>query len=184
MRIFVLSGCLGPVSLHRAVIEYDRTVTRIDWEMLLLNVARLRDGLPVHFTVTASIAATFNYQVSAAVAGSYNTGGSMPGFFIPSVSVGASAAENPTLSIVPIQGREFTERVLTPIPEGGFEFFVFQGAPIDMVMRLLVDGIEVQTPEGRFARFILNWPTRRAEYEEFRRIALQLAWLNHNRKLF
>src|SRR5262249_57759392 len=59
MRIFVLSGilltlsgCLGPVSLHRAVIEYDRTVTRIDWEMLLLNVARLRDGLPVHFTVT------------------------------------------------------------------------------------------------------------------------------------
>jgi len=122
MRIFVLSGilltlsgCLGPVSLHRAVIEYDRTVTRIDWEMLLLNVARLRDGLPVHFTVTASIAATFNYQVSAAVAGSYNTGGGMPGFFVPSVSVGAAAAENPTLSIVPIQGREFTERVLSPM---------------------------------------------------------------------
>src|SRR5262249_10801999 len=157
MRIFVLSGilltlsgCLGPVSLHRAVIEYDRTVTRIEWEMLLLNIARLRDGLPVHFTVTSSIAATFNYQVSAAAAGGDNTGGGSPGFFIPSVSVGASAAENPTLSIVPIQGREFTERVLTPMADAKFEFLVFQGRSIDMAMRLMADGIEVQTPEGRF----------------------------------
>ena len=85
---------------------------------------------------------------------------------------------------MPIQGREFTERVLTPVHEGKFEFLVFQGSAIDMVMRLMADGIEVQTPEGRFERFILNWPTRREEYEEFRRIALHLAWLNANRKLF
>jgi len=138
----------------------------------------------VHFTVTSSIAATFNYQLSAAVAGSYNTGGGSPGFFIPSVSVGAVAAENPTLSIVPIQGREFTERVLTPMADAKFEFLVFQGTPLDMVMRLMADGIEVQTPEGRFQRFILNWPTHPKEYEEFRQIALHLVWLNNNRNLF
>src|SRR5215813_2567463 len=182
--LLALSGCLGPVSLHRAVLEYDRTVTRIEWEMLLLNIARLGDGLPVHFTVTSSIAATFNYQISAAVAGSYNTGGGSPGFFIPSVSVGAVAAENPTLSIVPIQGRDFTERVLTPMADAKFEFLVFQGWPLDMVMRLMADGIEVQTPEGRFERFILNWPTHPKEYEEFRRMALHLVWLNNSRNLF
>jgi len=182
--LLTLSGCLGPVSLHRAVLEYDRTVTRIEWEMLLLNIARLGDGLPVHFTVTSSIAATFNYQLSAAVAGSYNTGGGSPGFFIPSVSVGAVAAENPTLSIVPIQGRDFTERVLTPMADAKFEFLVFQGWPLDMVMRLMADGIEVQTPEGRFERFILNWPTHPKEYEEFRRMALHLVWLNNSRNLF
>ena len=58
---------LGPVSLHEAVIGYDRTVGRIEWEMLLLNIARLRDHLPVHFTVTSSIAATFNYQTNVAI---------------------------------------------------------------------------------------------------------------------
>jgi len=42
----------------------------------------------------------------------------------------------------------------------------------------------VQTPEGRFERFILNWPSHPREYEEFRRIALQLAWLNASRQLF
>src|SRR5215470_16182376 len=98
LMLLALSGCVGPVSLHRAVLEYDRTVSRIEWEMLLLNIARLRDGFPVHFTVTSSIAATFNFQVSTGVAGIYNTGGTVPGFFSPSFSVGTTAAENPTLS--------------------------------------------------------------------------------------
>jgi hypothetical protein len=68
--------------------------------------------------------------------------------------------------------------------EAKFEFLVFQGWPIDMVMRLMADGIEVQTPKGLFERYILNWPTHPQEYEEFRRIALHLAWLNAERKLF
>jgi hypothetical protein len=179
--LVALSGCLGPVSLHHAVLGYDRTVSRIEQEMLLLNIARLHHRQPIHFTVTSSIAATFDYRTSVGVAGVYTAN---PWFFSPSFSLGATAAENPTLSIVPVQGREFTERILTPINEGKFEFFVFQGASIDMVMRLLADGIEVQTPEGRFERFILNWPIRPGEYEEFRRIALHLAWLNANRRLF
>jgi hypothetical protein len=181
LAALALAGCLGPVSLHDAVLGYDRTVSRIEEEMLLLNVARLRDHLPVHFTVTSSIAATFNYQVNAGVAGIYND---TPGLFAPSFSLGAAAAENPTLSIVPMQGREFTERILSPLDEAAFDFLVFQGSPIDMVLRLLADGIEVQTPDGRFERFILNWPTRPKEYEEFRRVVLHLAWLNANRKLF
>jgi hypothetical protein len=88
------------------------------------------------------------------------------------------------LSIVPIQGKQFTERVLTPMEDAKFEFLVFQGAPIDMVTRLMADGIEVQTREGRFLRFLLNWPTHPREYEEFRRIGLHLAWLNATRRLF
>jgi hypothetical protein len=88
------------------------------------------------------------------------------------------------LSIVPVQGQQFTERVLTPVEDTVFEFPVFQGSPIDLVMRLGTDGIEVQTREGAFVRFILNWPTHPAEYEEFRRIAMHLAWLNANRRLF
>jgi hypothetical protein len=70
------------------------------------------------------------------------------------------------------------------VDESKFEFLVFQGSPLDMVMRLMADGIEVQTPQGHFERFILNWPSHPREYDEFRRIALHLVWLNANRKLF
>jgi len=171
----VFSGCVGPVSLHEAVLGYDHTVSRIEYEILLVNIGRIRQGLPVHFTVTSSIAATFDYQMNAAILGPFTDVG---------LNVGVSAAENPTLSIVPIQGQQFTNRVLTPLEDVTFEFPVFQGVPLDMVMRLGADGIEVQTREGKFVRFMLNWPTHPAEYEEFRRIAMHLAWLNANRHLF
>ncbi|RPI21638.1 MAG: hypothetical protein EHM61_24265 [Acidobacteria bacterium] len=169
------SGCLGPVSLHDAVLGYDETVSRLEQQMLLINIARLRAGLPGHYTVTSSIAATFDYQTNAAILGPFSDIG---------INVGISAAENPTLSIVPIQGKEFTERVLTPMEDAKFEFLVFQGSPIDMVMRVMADGIEVQNREGTFLRFLLNWPTHPQEYEEFRRIAMHLSWLNTSRRLF
>jgi hypothetical protein len=175
LAALVCSGCLGPISLHHAVLGYDHTVSRLEYESLLINIGRLRHGLPVHFTVTSSIAATFDYQTNAAILGPFNDVG---------LNVGVSAAENPTLSIVPIQGQQFTERVLTPLEDTKFEFPVFQGSPIDMVMRLGADGIEVQSRDGTFVRFILNWPTHPSEYEEFRRIAMHLAWLNATRRLF
>jgi hypothetical protein len=171
----VFSGCLGPVSLHEAVLGYDETVSRLEQQMLLINIARLRAGLSGHYTVTSSIAATFDYQTNAAILGPFSDIG---------INVGVSAAENPTLSIVPIQGKQFTERVLTPMDDAKFEFLVFQGSPIDMVMRLMADGIELQTQKGTFLRFLLNWPTHPLEYEDFRRIAMHLAWLNATRRLF
>src|SRR4030095_7798126 len=81
-----LSGCWGPVSLHKAVLGYDYTVSRLEYELLLVTIGRLRHGLPVHFTVTSSIAATFNYQTNAALLGPVSDIG---------LSVGVSAAGNP-----------------------------------------------------------------------------------------
>jgi hypothetical protein len=171
----ILTGCFGGVSLNEAVLSYDHTVSRLEREILLVNIARLGNGLPVHFTVTSSIAATFDYKTNAGIAATFPA---------EVLDLGVTSAENPTLTIVPIHGKQFTERILTPLEDAKFEFLVYQGSPIDMVMRLMADGIEVQTREGAFARFILNWPTHPAEYEEFRRIAMQLAWLNATRRLF
>jgi hypothetical protein len=60
----ILAGCLGPVALHEAVLGYDDTVQRLETEMLLLNIARLHNHLPDHFTVTSAIAATFDFRSS------------------------------------------------------------------------------------------------------------------------
>ncbi len=175
-----LTGCIGPVALHEAVLGYDQTISRLETEMLLLNIARAHHNLPDHFTVTSAIAATFDYRTNVGFTGEFPEGADN----VFSFNVGASAAENPTLSIIPVQGEEFTKRILSPIDEGKFEFLVFQGAPIDMVLRLMADGIVVDDPTGKFERFILNWPTRPEEYEEFRQRVMHLGWLNRNRHLF
>jgi hypothetical protein len=177
-----LAGCIGPVALHQAVLGYDKTVHRLESEMLLLNIARIHQNLPDHYTVTSAITATFDYRSSVGI------GAELPGFDTGRdklfFNAGATAAENPTLSIVPVQGEEFTRRILAPMEEEKFGFLVFQGAPIDMVMRLMADGIEVQKDDGTFDRFILNRPAAPEEYQEFRRRALHLHWLNENRELF
>ncbi len=100
------------------------------------------------------------------------------------LNFGTRLSENPTLGIIPMQGKEFTERILSPLEEDKFEFLIVQGEAIDMVIRLMARGIEYQNEDGTFKRFVLNRPSHVEEYKEFRRIALHLASLNISRNLF
>src|SRR5271165_1345998 len=176
-----ISGCVGPPVLERAVLGYDEVTKTLDEKLLLLNIARVSNQEPVHFTSTSSIAATFNWTATLGASGEVTES---KGTNFLSLNIGGSASENPTFSIAPISGKEFTERVATPFQDTIFEFLVFQGGRIDQAMRLMGAGIEVQTPDGRFVRFIENDPRRPKEYEEFRLIAAHLQRLNDNRQLF
>ena len=178
---FAISGCLGPPVLERQVLGYDEVTRTLDEKLLLLNIARVSNQEPVHFTSTSSIAATFNWTTTLGAGGEITE---FKGTNFLNLNIGGSASENPTFSISPISGKEFTERVATPFQDRVFEFLVFQGGRIDQAMRLMGAGIEVQKPDGRFVRFIENDPRRPKEYEEFRRIAAHLQWLNDNRQLF
>ena len=177
----VLGGCVGPPVLERQVLGYDEVTSEIEQKLLLLNIARVDAGRPIHFTTTSSIAATFDWTTTVGV-GAQVEEPSGTNFF--NLNWGASASENPTFSIIPISGKEFTKRILTPFDDGAFQFLVFQGGAIDRVMRLMAAGIEEQNPDGSFVRFISNNPDQPEEYEEFRRIASHLRWLNDRRKLF
>jgi hypothetical protein len=147
------SGCVGPPALHDSVLGYDETVASLEQEILLLNMARLSTDQPPHFTVTSSIAATFNFETSSGISGSIFEGA---GTDVLSLSVQSRAAENPTFSIVPISGQEFTNRILTPINEGVLAFFAFQGVRIELLARLMADGIELLSPEGITKAFFFN----------------------------
>ncbi|MEM7517108.1 MAG: hypothetical protein AAF368_09330, partial [Planctomycetota bacterium] len=52
-----------------------------------------------------------------------------------------SFSENPTISIVPIQGEEFTRRLLTPLGESIPAFFYHQGIEPKLLLKLLVDSV-------------------------------------------
>ena len=178
----VTAGCAGPPVLGQQVLGYDEVAKGLDEQLLLLNIARVAGGEGVHFTSTSSIAATFDWTTTVGVGGRLNSGASVADYL--DLNLGASASENPTFSIVPVSGEEFTRRVVTPFDDSSFEFLVFQGNRINQVMRLMAGGIEIQTESGAFERFIEDDPRRPREYEEFRRIALHLQSLNNNRKLF
>jgi len=195
MRIFALllivltlamAGCTGPELLHRSVLGYDEAIITLEREMLLINIARRHRNVPIHFTVTSSIAATFDYERSVGFMGRLFEGNNTDSNAVNNLALnfGTRLSENPTLGIIPMQGNEFTERILSPLEEDKFEFLIVQGAAIDMVIRLMARGIELQNEDGTFKRFVLNRPSHVEEYKEFRRMALHLASLNISRNLF
>jgi hypothetical protein len=173
---------VGPPVLERAVLGYDEIDAKLSQKLLLLNIARWRAGEPPHLTVTSSIAATFDWTASTGIGGQLEESQGTDFF---NFNLGASASENPTFSILPLQGEEYVKRLIEPITEEVFGLLVFGGQiSVDRLLRLVAEGIEVYGPEGEFQRFLVNSPKRAEEYTEFRRIALHLRWLAEKRELF
>ncbi|HSQ52560.1 MAG TPA: hypothetical protein VLL94_15015 [Nitrospiraceae bacterium] len=176
-----LTGCLSPIAMHRAVIEYDRTVHRVEAELLLLNIARARHYRPVHFTAVTSVAATFDFRVKAGVLGRISRG-AVPDDSLVDLNYGTEVAENPTVTIVPVSGEEFTKRILRPLDESHLNFLVRQGFDLSMVLRLLGRGILIDGEETPLILF--NTPSRREDYTEFRRRLLHLSSLDFQKRLY
>ena len=126
-------GCVSAIALDRAVIAYDKTATELVAKQLLLNIARARHNQPMHFTGISSIAATYNFSLTAGATPALT--GERSSLLMP--LFGASAAENPTISIAPMEGEEFTQRLLTPFHEQKLTMLLRQGYDVDGLLRLL-----------------------------------------------
>ena len=181
LAALLLIGC-GPSALNRSIINYDETMADLELKLLLVNIARRHHGQPVHFTATSTIAATFNWSQSASVFTEYFH--ITDEFNKSTGTLSASRSENPTFSIYPVTGEQFTKQILTPITEDAFNTVIFQGDLVEKTLRLMADGIEVQTETGKLIRYIANDPRRPEEYKEFRHIVSRLEGLSQRRKLF
>lgn len=165
----MLTGCLSPITLNRAVVAYDDSVTDSIAKQLLINIARAQHHQPVHFTGVSNIAATFDFRVSAGATPALTGEASkalMPLF-------GGSVAENPTFSIVPIEGEEFTKRLLTPFQETKFILLLRQRYDIDLMLRLMAQELRIKQ-NGHEVSY-RNMPGDRTGYETFRRVVTHIS---------
>jgi len=178
LALFCLQGCFSPVALDRAVIEYDKATTDILSKQLLLNIARAHQHQPMHFTGISNIAATFNFQVNAGATPAFTgeNGALMTPVF------GGTFSENPTISIVPIEGEEFTRRLLTPFLESKLTMLLRQGADVDLILRLLAG--ELRIYGGEQSGIYLNKPSDVQGYRLFRQAVLHLSSIQDRNKLF
>jgi len=178
MVLFNLQGCMSPMALDHAVIEYDKTTTNILSKLILLNIARAHQHQPLHFTGVSNIAATFNFQLNAGATPAFtgNNGSLMTPIF------GGTLSENPTISIVPIEGEEFTRRLLTPFQENKLTMLLRQGVDLDLLLRLLAG--ELRLNVGKQSVSYLNKPSDTAGYPLFRQAVLHLSSIQDRHKLF
>jgi hypothetical protein len=182
LGIFFLIGCVGPPAMHRSVLGYDKTSNQLGQEILLLNIARLSHEDPIHFTMVGSIAATFDFTTSGNLSGSIVT---PPGGNFLNFALSTSASENPTLSIIPLSGQDFTQRIITPISENSFAKLGYQDLPISIILRLMASSIQTEDiKNGSPVGFIRNDIKYLEEYATFRRFVMHLESLQIENKLF
>lgn len=173
------ASCVPTLHLNRTVMAYDAIATETVCRQLLLNIARARHDEPLHFTALSNIAATFNFEMNAGATpplGGLEGGGSLAPIF------GGRWSDNPTFSIVPVEGEEFTRRLLTPFPESTLTLLLRQGADVDLVLRLMAGEFRTDVDEQRVA--YANKPSRRDGYATFRRIVLQLSTIQDRGALY
>jgi hypothetical protein len=169
--IFLASGCASNIALDHAVIAYDTTTANSISKQLLLNIARARHNQPMHFTAISNIAATYKFTVNAGIGGAVT--GERGNLLVP--LIGSSAEENPTVSISPMQGEEFTQRLLTPFHEHRLTLLLSQGYDVDSLLRLM--GAELRLHEGGPSKISVhhNRPSDRAGYMVFRQVVSHLS---------
>lgn len=174
------SGCASTVALDRAVLAYDATTADSVSKQLLLNIARARHNQPMHFTAISNIAATYRVNINAGAGPAFT--GDRGGRLVPVLGVGVE--ESPTISISPMQGEEFTQRLLTPFPDQKLTLLLRQGYDVDALIRLL--GAEVRlgtTGTGRDSVYA-NRPSDSEGYPIFRRIVAHLSAIQDRHDLY
>ena len=177
--VLTCGSCASVVPIDRAVVAYDETTTRSMEEQLLLNIARAHKNEPIHFTAVSNIAATYRVTANAGI-GPAMTGNS-GGLIVP--QLGASAESSPTISIAPMQGDEFTQRLLTPFREAQLTLLLRQGYDVDSLLRLL--GGEVRLEEGKQAESIYpNRPSDPDGYRKFRQVMSHLSTIQDRHALY
>jgi hypothetical protein len=179
-----VAGCAATLALDRAVVAYDMTTTDSVAKQLLLNIARARHNQPMHFTGISSVAATYKVSVNAGFGGALT--GNSGGLIVP--VFGTSAEENPTISIAPIQGEEFTQRLLTPFQEQKLTLLLRQGYDVDSLLRLMGAEIRLENNEhslGTGDRTVYyNRPSDREGYPVFRRVMAHLSSIQDRHALY
>lgn len=175
----LVAGCVPTTRFDHVVVDYDTTTRSSIAKLLLLNIARARHNQPMHFTAISNVVATYRYTVGGGI-GPAATGELG---WLPTPNLSGSIEENPTVSISPMQGEEFTQRLLTPFQEQKLTLLLRQHYDVDTLFRLL--GAEVRIKEaGKPTTIHRNRPIDRAGYIGYRRFVAHLSSIQDRHELY
>ena len=132
------AGCshqMGPITLKHAVLAYDSNALNSQQNLLLLNIVRMHDDQPPHFTVSNDIKATFKVSATATMKAGAESEVNNKGLF--GLELSATGEENPTITISPMESKEFAQRLLKPMDIAVANMVLLQkGRNIDKLLRL------------------------------------------------
>ena len=135
--VFLLGGCSLSHDIARQAIDYNEAVETAANTLLLRNILRARDEMPMHFTTIPQIR------------GSVNLGIGQPGATIPLASglgsafgLGIAAGSSPSFDVSALDTQEFTRGLLEPLEPQVFRYYLERGYPEELLLFLFLSSIE------------------------------------------
>ena len=127
-------GCakLGPATIKSQRVNYNLAVQKTNDEQLLLNLARLKYRDTPLFMEVSSVASQFILSTTGNASATLQD--NVKGLFGLGGSVGLT--ERPTVTYSPLQGNQFIQRVLTPLPLKNIALLYNSGWSIERIFRL------------------------------------------------
>lgn len=163
------AGCVfGPAALQVSHVGYNEVLRITADQQLLLNLVRLRYHEAPAFLEIGSVSAQFKFGQSADVVGTINEG---PNPINPDrlgLSAGLTYEERPTITFTPLQGKDFVNELLSPLPLNAVVLLARSGWSIDRVLR-----ITVQSMNGLDNASAASGPTPETapDYQRFARVS-------------
>ncbi len=156
LLVAVFPGCstLGPRTIRGDRFNYNEAGAESSKEQILLNIVRLRYGEPMYFLEIGSMLSQFSIQATGSLSHWQND---IHGAYGPAlraayglrgdpsqqttVAGNVQYSDTPTITYRPLQGEEFSKRVMAPIPPTVVIYLAQSGWSIDRLLACCVQQI-------------------------------------------
>jgi len=149
-------GCAntrGPELVVNSHIDYNKAVSHVLKEELLLNVVRRRYMEAPQFVSISSISSSFSTSTSVGADGSVADLGD-DNVFGSSIDANVAFSDSPTITITPRQGEDIAKQLHSPLSVSVVTDLVSAGYPVPGVLNMLVEGInDLRGPDLRYDLF-------------------------------
>jgi hypothetical protein len=134
IAVAFLSGCSMSQDIGRHSVAYNGTVEQATNAVLVLNVLRARDRMPLYFTAIGAI----HGSLTASAALGYDLSAVANNAVLPALF----GSTSPSFDIAPLDRQEFARGLIHPIDPGLFRLLSERGLPDQLLIHLLVSHFE------------------------------------------
>jgi hypothetical protein len=148
-----LSGC-GAARYRADYNGFNAAYADSSNHQMLLNLARLDQHDPTYFlqfgqiSVQYQVTSSANVVVNETVPSNAAPDQFRSPFATGTGTVGAGASTTPSFTFIPVSDDKVAQQLLLPVPPDVIYTLFQQGAPVDQLLRLMVERFEIQLPNG------------------------------------
>lgn len=133
-----LSGCAATTPTNKTAVNYNRIFAKSRDEVLVTNILRASAREPLQFSTMGNVTGSVRNNGTLTVPLT-NFVSRLQTIISPSVAVNEGI--NPTVNIIPLSNKEFTEGILKAVTPEEVNYFINQGWDQELILELVVGAV-------------------------------------------